>query len=41
MHRNVGMGACSMSARVGGILCPYLNMLRHINVNINCLISVN
>ena len=25
--RNVGIGAASMSARIGGILCPYLNML--------------
>ena len=25
--RNVGMGAASMSARLGGILCPYINML--------------
>lgn len=25
--RNVGMGASSMSARVGGIVCPYINML--------------
>ena len=25
--RNVGMGAASMSGRVGGILCPYINML--------------
>ena len=25
--RNVGMGATSMSGRVGGILCPYINML--------------
>jgi len=25
--RNVGMGASSMSARLGGILCPYINML--------------
>jgi len=25
--RNVGMGASSMSARIGGILCPYINML--------------
>jgi OCT family organic cation transporter-like MFS transporter 4/5 len=25
--RNVAVGASSMSARVGGILCPYLNML--------------
>ena len=26
--RNVGMGAASMSARLGGIICPYINMLR-------------
>jgi OCT family organic cation transporter-like MFS transporter 4/5 len=25
--RNVAVGAASMSARIGGILCPYLNML--------------
>ena len=25
--RNVGMGAASMSARLGGIICPYINML--------------
>ena len=26
--RNVGMGTASLSARIGGILCPYINMLR-------------
>lgn len=25
--RNIGMGASSMCARIGGILCPYLNLL--------------
>ena len=28
--RNVGMGASSMSARLGGIICPYINMLSDI-----------
>ena len=28
--RNVGMGASSMSARIGGIVCPYINMLSDI-----------
>lgn len=26
--RNVGMGTASLNARIGGILCPYINMLR-------------
>merc|ERR1719319_599675 len=25
--RNVGMGTASLAARIGGILCPYINML--------------
>ncbi len=25
--RNVGIGGCSMCARIGGILCPYINLL--------------
>ena len=28
MVRNVGMGTSSLSARIGGIICPYINMLR-------------
>ena len=28
--RNVAIGAASMSARIGGILCPYLNMMSEI-----------
>ena len=26
--RNVGMGTSSLCARIGGIICPYINMLR-------------
>ena len=26
--RNIAMGTASLSARIGGILCPYINMLR-------------
>ena len=40
--RNVGMGTASLSARIGGILCPYINMLRWNNSHLfNFVINFN
>ena len=41
MVRNVGMGTSSLCARIGGIICPYINMLRSDELILNSLESIN